>query len=208
MRREFPDLAEGDVIATNDPFLGGSHLPDVTVVTPVFIGSEEPRFFVASRGHHADLGGRTPGSMPADSVRLAEEGVLLRAFRLVRGGRFEEARVRELLESAEFPARNPADNLADLEAMVAANRAGERLLVRITTADLHQAGHLVLGQADLLAAPLGQVQVGDLVRESFAHHRTPRDGKGRSAAPLWHRGGIVRFIGIGWANIYLYIRMK
>jgi len=137
----FPDLEPGDVIATNDPFAGGSHLPDVTAVTPVFLardGSLEgeagaapagrPDFFVASRGHHADIGGVTPGSLPPDSRSLEEEGVLLRPMRLVRDGRLDEARVRALLEGARYPARRPEDNLADLEAMVAANRLGETAL--------------------------------------------------------------------------------
>ncbi len=98
VREDIPDLAPGDVAVTNDPFRGGSHLPDITVVTPVFVaGAPSPAFFVATRGHHADVGGRTPGSMPADSKRIEDEGVLLRAFRLVRGGRFEEERVRAAL---------------------------------------------------------------------------------------------------------------
>jgi 5-oxoprolinase (ATP-hydrolysing) len=122
-----PDLREGDAIVTNDPAQGGSHLPDVTVVSPVFEAGAL-RFFVASRGHQADLGGKTPGSMPADSRTLEEEGVVLRAFPLVRDGRFDEARVRAALGGARWPARNPDDNVADLEAMVAANRAGARLL--------------------------------------------------------------------------------
>jgi 5-oxoprolinase (ATP-hydrolysing) len=124
----FPDLEDGDVVATNDPLAGGSHLPDVTVVTPVFTGAPAPSFFVASRGHHADLGGVTPGSMPADSTRLEQEGVVIEPFRVVRRGRFEEARLREILTGARFPARSPDDNVADLVAMIAANRTGERLL--------------------------------------------------------------------------------
>ncbi len=129
----FPDLAAGDVVVTNDPHAGGSHLPDVTVVTPIFAGAEtsEPVFFVASRGHHADIGGRTPGSMPADSTSLAEEGVCIAPFRLVRAGHFEEAAIREILASGRYPARNPDDNVAELEAMVAANRQGERLLLEL-----------------------------------------------------------------------------
>jgi 5-oxoprolinase (ATP-hydrolysing) len=129
-RERFPDLAAGDVIVTNDPYAGGSHLPDVTVVTPVFAGTDTtaPTFFVASRGHHADIGGRTPGSMPADSTTLAEEGVCIPPFRLVRAGRFEEQAIREILASGRYPARSPDDNVAELEAMVAANRQGERLL--------------------------------------------------------------------------------
>jgi 5-oxoprolinase (ATP-hydrolysing) len=130
---DFAELAPGDVVATNDPFRGGSHLPDVTVVTPVFLGPGDsaPGFFVASRGHHADLGGKTPGSMPADSSCLEEEGVLLRPFRVVSGGRFDEARVRALLAGGPYPARRPDDNVADLEAMVAANRTGEGLLCEL-----------------------------------------------------------------------------
>ena len=125
----FPEPEPGDVWVTNDPFAGGSHLPDVTVVTPVFAAAAaRPDFFVASRGHHADLGGKTPGSMPADSRSLAEEGVLLPPQHLVRAGRLCEAALRAQLVAGPFPARSPDDNLADLEAMVAANRAGARLL--------------------------------------------------------------------------------
>jgi len=129
VRERFPELREGDVVCTNDPFAGGSHLPDVTVATPVFAGGgAAPDFFVACRGHHADIGGTSPGSMPADSTRLEEEGVVLEPFRLVRGGRFDEARVRSRLTGALHPARRPDDNVAELRAMVAANRAGARLL--------------------------------------------------------------------------------
>jgi 5-oxoprolinase (ATP-hydrolysing) len=132
MQRRFAPFAPGDVIVTNDPFEGGSHLPDVTVVTPVFLdGRADPSFFVASRGHHADLGGKTPGSMPADSTRLDEEGVLIEPFHLVRAGHFDEARIRALLASGAHPARRPDDNVADLEAMVAATRTGARLLARL-----------------------------------------------------------------------------
>jgi 5-oxoprolinase (ATP-hydrolysing) len=127
-RVRFPDLEDGDVVVSNDPSAGGSHLPDVTVVTPVFTPGPQPHFFVASRGHHADIGGRTPGSMPADSTSLEEEGVLLRPFRLLRRGRLDEEPLRRALTQARYPARNPDDNVADLEAMVAANRAGVGLL--------------------------------------------------------------------------------
>jgi 5-oxoprolinase (ATP-hydrolysing) len=128
VQRRFPDLAEGDAVVTNDPFAGGSHLPDVTVVTPVFAGASSPSFFVASRGHHADIGGTSPGSIPADSRSLEDEGVLIEPFRAVRAGRFDEARVRALLTGARHPARRPDDNVAELTAMIAANRAGARLL--------------------------------------------------------------------------------
>ncbi len=132
LRERFPDWAPGQVMVTNDPFAGGSHLPDVTVVTPVFADETAaggPTFFVASRGHHADLGGTTPGSMPADSHRLEEEGVVLPPMVLVEDGRLDEPAVRARLEGGPYPARRPGDNLADLEAMVAANRAGVRLLL-------------------------------------------------------------------------------
>ena len=128
--RQVPEMEPGDVVVTNDPFSGGSHLPDVTVVTPLFERGR-PAFFVASRGHHADIGGKTPGSMPADSQTLEEEGVLLPPFRLVRAGVFEEAELRTRLGEGRWPARAPDDNVADLEAMVAANRLGASLLDRL-----------------------------------------------------------------------------
>jgi 5-oxoprolinase (ATP-hydrolysing) len=124
----WPDPDPGDVFATNDPAQGGSHLPDVTVVTPVHDATGTLRFFVASRGHHADIGGSTPGSMPPFSRTLEEEGVVLRGLRLVEGGRLDERKILEVLGSGRFPARSPRENLADLEAQIAANRTGERLL--------------------------------------------------------------------------------
>jgi 5-oxoprolinase (ATP-hydrolysing) len=131
VRERFPALGPGDVVATNDPFAGGSHLPDVTLVTPVFTGDAAPAFYVASRGHHADIGGVTPGSMPADSRRLEEEGVLLEPFAVVRDGRFDETGLRERLTRARFPARSPDDNVAEFEAMAAANRCGVDLLIAL-----------------------------------------------------------------------------
>jgi 5-oxoprolinase (ATP-hydrolysing) len=121
-----PHPEPGDVFATNDPAAGGSHLPDVTVVTPIHDSAGELRFFVASRGHHADIGGITPGSMPPFSRSLEEEGVVLRALRIVSAGRFDREAVLGALSGARHPARNPHENLADLEAQIAANAAGER----------------------------------------------------------------------------------
>jgi 5-oxoprolinase (ATP-hydrolysing) len=120
-------IKPGDVFILNDPYHGGTHLPDITVVTPVF--GEGPRaadilFFVASRGHHAEIGGITPGSMPAFSTRVEEEGVLIDNWRLVEDGQLREAATADLLSSAEFPSRNPAANLADLRAQVAACEKG------------------------------------------------------------------------------------
>jgi 5-oxoprolinase (ATP-hydrolysing) len=121
--RKHPAMAEGDMFVTNAPYDGGTHIPDVTVVAPVFIDGER-RYFVASRGHHADIGGITPGSMPAFSKDIAEEGVLFDGIAMIRGGRFEEEAVRRVLEGSAHPARNPAQNLADLKAQAAACARG------------------------------------------------------------------------------------
>ena len=122
------ELAEGDAVMLNSPYAGGTHLPDITVVSPWFGGAAQPRFFVASRAHHADVGGITPGSMPAGSRHIDEEGVLLDDVTLVRRGRLLEAEVRELFAAAPHPARNVDQNIADLKAQLAANRQGMRQL--------------------------------------------------------------------------------
>jgi 5-oxoprolinase (ATP-hydrolysing) len=124
-------LKPGDSVALNNPYNGGTHLPDVTVVTPVFAPSGELRFFVASRGHHADVGGVTPGSTPPASRTLEEEGVVIDDFLLVDGGRFREAEFRDVLASARYPARSPDVNVADIKAQVAANAAGVRELLGV-----------------------------------------------------------------------------
>src|SRR5271165_4971978 len=120
-----PEMRGGDVYVLNDPYHGGTHLPDVTVVTPVYLeGAAAPDFFVASRGHHADIGGTTPGSMPPFSTCIAEEGVMIDNFKLVERGTLREDAMRGLLASGAYPSRNPAQNLADLRAQVAANEKG------------------------------------------------------------------------------------
>jgi 5-oxoprolinase (ATP-hydrolysing) len=123
-----PALERGDVFVTNDPALGGSHLPDITVVAPVHDPAGALRFFVANRGHHADVGGTAPGSMPPDSTRIEDEGVVLSAFRLVHRGQFDEQALLQSLTAGKHPARRPADNVADLRAQVAATRLGIDLL--------------------------------------------------------------------------------
>ena len=123
-----PTLAAGDVFVTNDPASGGSHLPDITVVLPVHDSSGALRFFTATRGHHSDIGGITPGSMPAFSSHLAEEGCVFSALKVSRAGKLDRALILETLERGPYPARRPLENLADLEAQLAAARTGARLL--------------------------------------------------------------------------------
>jgi 5-oxoprolinase (ATP-hydrolysing) len=130
-------LKPGDVYVLNNPYNGGTHLPDVTVITPVFIEQGDravkplPLFFVASRGHHADIGGITPGSMPPNSVTIDQEGVLIDLFQLVDRGQFREAALLELLTAGTHPARNPTQNIADLQAQIAANERGVQELQRL-----------------------------------------------------------------------------
>ncbi len=125
-------IRPGDVYMLNNPYHGGTHLPDITVVTPVFDDAgKDILFHVASRGHHADIGGISPGSMPPASRHIDEEGVLIDNFLLVERGRFRERETRALLAGARYPARNPDLNLADLRAMVAANQKGVTELRRM-----------------------------------------------------------------------------
>jgi len=121
-----PAMQRGDVYVLNDPYHGGTHLPDVTVVTPAYLDADDarPAFYVASRGHHADIGGSTPGSMPPFSTTIAEEGVLFDNFLLVRDGVMREAGLLTALQSGPWPARNPQQTIADLRAQVAANQKG------------------------------------------------------------------------------------
>ncbi|MFQ5972175.1 MAG: hydantoinase B/oxoprolinase family protein [Alphaproteobacteria bacterium] len=125
-------MRPGDVYVLNAPYNGGTHLPDVTVITPVFDDAgREILFYAGSRGHHADIGGVTPGSMPPDSRHVDEEGVLIDNFKLVADGRFRETELRELLGSGAHPARNPDQNVADLRAQIAANEKGVHELRRM-----------------------------------------------------------------------------
>ncbi len=134
-------LQAGDVYMLNNPYNGGTHLPDVTVITPVFspevplskgdLGGSKPIFYVASRGHHADLGGITPGSMPPQSRYISEEGILIDNFQLVKNNIFQENTVTQLLTKAEYPVRNLTQNIADLQAQIAANEKGVQELHRI-----------------------------------------------------------------------------
>lgn len=119
------DFQAGDAYLTNSPYAGGTHLPDITVVTPVFAEDGGPLlFFVASRGHHADIGGISPGSMPANSRHIDDEGVISGGLQILKQGQFQEQAVRQWLRSNVTPARNPEQNLADLQAQIAANQKG------------------------------------------------------------------------------------
>jgi len=127
--RHGPSMRAGDAYVHNNPYAGGTHLPDITVITPVFDRDDRRvLFFVAARGHHADIGGITPGSMPAASRDIAEEGILLDNLRLVREHRLDETLLRKHLASGRWPARNPAQNIADLHAQLAANVQGMQAL--------------------------------------------------------------------------------
>lgn len=137
LRTVFPEMSPGDCYLSNDPFAGGSHLPDVTVVTPVFCRSDDrsgqPDFFVASRAHHAEIGGRTPGSMPPDATSLAEEGVVIRDFPLVQSGVSHIDELRRVLSTGEYPSRCVDENLADIAAQQAAGTHGARALVSLAS---------------------------------------------------------------------------
>ncbi|MGZ5181077.1 MAG: hydantoinase B/oxoprolinase family protein [Ramlibacter sp.] len=131
IRENAATMRPGDVYVLNDPYHGGTHLPDVTVITPVYLQSGRPLFYVGSRGHHADIGGTTPGSMPPFSTRIEEEGVQIDNVKLVDQGVLREAEMLALLRSGPHPSRNTEQNLADLKAQVAANEKGVQELRRM-----------------------------------------------------------------------------
>ncbi len=125
-------MQAGDAYVLNNPYQGGTHLPDITVVTPVFVETEsKPCFYVASRGHHADIGGITPGSMPPNSTDITQEGILIQPTALMQQGQFQRKAMLALLSTQPYPARNPQQNLADLQAQIAANQTGVNELQRI-----------------------------------------------------------------------------
>jgi 5-oxoprolinase (ATP-hydrolysing) len=165
----------GDVFALNDPYHGGTHLPDITVITPVYLAGDSPThgpvFYVGSRGHHADIGGTTPGSMPPFSTRIDEEGVQIDNVRLVDRGILQEARMIALLQSGLYPSRNPQQNMADLRAQIAANEKGAQELHKMV-ADFG---------LDVVQAYMGHVQ--DNAEESV-RRVIARLGNGQFTLPL------------------------
>jgi len=150
-KRDGRGFKRGDAYVLNDPFRGGTHLPDITVIVPVFYGEsgEEPDAFVAARGHHADIGGIAPGSMPPESRTIEEEGVMIDNLLMVDEGAFCEQAVREALASAKYPARNPDRNLSDLRAQLAACTRGTELL---QGAARDQGAHVVAAYMDHVLA--------------------------------------------------------
>lgn len=159
-------MKAGEVYVTNDPYHGGSHLPDVTVITPVFNDKDERIFFVASRGHHADIGGKTPGSMPAFSESLQEEGVVIRNALLVADGKLCEEAIVETLTSAEYPVRDVDERLSDLRAQIAANNTGMGLLrglcVRYGEEVVHAyMGHVRTNAAEAMREALAELPDGE-----------------------------------------------
>jgi 5-oxoprolinase (ATP-hydrolysing) len=134
IRENEAHMRRGDVFVLNDPYHGGTHLPDVTVITPVFLeGAVKPEFYVGSRGHHADIGGTTPGSMPPFSTTIQEEGVQINNVKLVAEGVLQEQTMLDLLASGQYPSRNPSQNMADLRAQLAANEKGVQELHKMVT---------------------------------------------------------------------------
>jgi 5-oxoprolinase (ATP-hydrolysing) len=124
-------LADGDAIIINAPYNGGTHLPDITIIKPVFGNKNEIIFYVASRGHHADIGGKTPGSAPADSTHIEEEGIVIDNFKLVDKGNFQEQGIRDVLAGGKYPARNINMNIADFKAQLASCEKGSQELAKI-----------------------------------------------------------------------------
>lgn len=147
-------IQRGDAYALNAPYDGGTHLPDITVIMPVFVDGDTPSFFVAARGHHADLGGIAPGSMPPDSRSIADEGILFDNVLIVDDGNFLDADVHAHLTTSDWPARNPALNIADLKAQVAACQRGASALADLSAAHgtATVAAYMAHGQAQAEAA--------------------------------------------------------
>ncbi|WP_397543077.1 hydantoinase B/oxoprolinase family protein [Roseovarius salis] len=167
-----PEVRPGDAFMLNSPYRGGTHLPDVTVVTPVFVDGRAV-FWLGARGHHADIGGRTPGSAPPDSTRIEDEGVLIDNVKLVDQGTLLDAQIEALLSSSRYPCRNIAQNMADLKAQIAANETGRQELLKV----VDQFG------LDVVRAYMGHVQ--DNAEESV-RRVVDRLRDGRFSYPMDH----------------------
>ena len=177
VRDRHPDLKPGQAFALNNPYAGGTHLPDITVVMPVFMADSDTAasFYVAARGHHADVGGIQPGSMPPFSKTIGDEGVMLDALPIMRGGRFLEAETRAALSAGAWPARAPDRNLADLKAQVASCQAGAAAVAEMIRTYGAQAVARYMGFVQDNAAEAVRRAVGRL---SDGEARAPMDGGG------------------------------
>jgi 5-oxoprolinase (ATP-hydrolysing) len=184
IRERADGMSPGDVYMLNAPYNGGTHLPDITVITPVFnttgvfeAAGREILFFVASRGHHADVGGTTPGSMPPDSTSVEEEGVLIDNFLLVEEGRFREAETETLFCSGPYPARNVTQNIADLKAQIAANAKGVQELRRMIEHYGLDVVHAYMGHVQDNAEEQVRRVLEVLKDGAYTYALDPRDGK-------------------------------
>ena len=193
-------LGPGDVVVTNHPGFGGSHLPDVTLITPVFLGKagsrEELLGYVASRAHHAEIGGKRPGSMPPDACNLAEEGVVLTPQYLVRDGRPRWPEIRQQLESGPYPSRSVQENLADLSAAQAANHRGCEALRRL--AITHGQAKVLLFMRALTGQSSTRVRsaLEGFGQERFEAEERLDDGSPlRVSIDLARGGGVIDFAG-------------
>ncbi len=177
IRERGDTIKPGDVYALNAPYNGGTHLPDVTVISPVYDETDSDLlFFVASRGHHADIGGITPGSMPADSTTVEEEGVLIDNFLMVENGRLREQALNDLLRSGKYPARNPHQNMADLAAQIAANEKGvqelRKMVDHFSLATVHAyMRHVQDNAEESVRRVLGVLKNGSFTYELDQGHR-------------------------------------
>ena len=176
VRDRHPVLKPGQAFALNNPYAGGTHLPDITVVMPVFVGKDQrPTFYVAARGHHADVGGMQPGSMPPFSKTIADEGVLLDALPILKEGRFLDAEVRAALAAGPDPARAPDRNVADLKAQIAACQAGAAAVAEMITS---QGGEVVARYMQFVQANAADAVRRAIGRLSDGGARVPMDGGG------------------------------
>ena len=176
VRDRHPVLKPGQAFALNNPYAGGTHLPDITVVMPVFVGEDQrPTFYVAARGHHADVGGMQPGSMPPFSTTIADEGVLLDALPILEGGRFLDAEVRAALAAGPDPARAPDRNVADLKAQIAACQAGATAVAEMIRT---HGGEVVARYMTFVQENAAEAVRRAIDRLSDGEARVPMDGDG------------------------------
>jgi 5-oxoprolinase (ATP-hydrolysing) len=181
VKARHPKLNPGEAFALNNPYFGGTHLPDITVVMPVFLDGSEPAFYVAARGHHADVGGVQPGSMPPFSKTIDEEGVLLDAVSIMREGRFLEAETRAALTAGRWPARAPDRNIADLKAQIAACQAGASAVAAMIEA---HGGETVARYMTFVQENAEAAVKRAIGRLSDGEARVPMDGGGEIAVTI------------------------